>query len=158
MDKDRVGPALGRVTSGLYIATAMLDDEPVGMLCSFVEQAGFHPPMITMALSPDRRVAQAATTSESKQIGLNILSTENHGLIGPFANPHNEDPFDGVELVANDYQLPQLEAALAFLVCQFRQEMPAGDHHVYLFEIIDGTLMSDEQEPMVRVRRNGFSY
>lgn len=158
MEKDRVGPALGKVTSGLYIATAMLDSEPVGMLCSFVEQAGFHPPMITMALAPDRRVVQAATAEDAGPIGLNILSTENHGLIGPFANPNNEDPFNGIELTENDHGLPQLADALAFLVCQYRQDLPAGDHHVYLFEVVDGLLMDEDLEPMVRVRRNGFGY
>ncbi len=156
MDKEKVAPAIGRITSGLYIATGILDDEPVGMLCSFVEQAGFNPPMVTIALAPDRRVAEAAR--ESKRIGLNILSAENNRLIGPFANPNSENPFEDVELVDNDYQLPQLADTLAFLVCELRNEIEAGDHHVYLFEITDGELLDTQLEPMVRVRKNGFSY
>ncbi len=158
MDKDRVGPALGRISSGLYIATATVDKEPIGMLCSFVEQASFAPPMVTIALSPDRRVAQAAREKEGGLIGLNILSTENNSIIGPFANPNNENPFKGLELVPNDYQLPQIEDALAFLICSFRQDIPAGDHHIYLFEVVDGDLMDGDLEPMTRVRRNGFNY
>ena len=158
MDKARVGPALGQITSGLYIATATVDNEPIGMLCSFVEQASFTPPMLTIALSPDRRLVEAFSFSERKLLGLNILSTENQGLIGPFANPNNQDPFCGVPLVENSFQLPQLERALAFLVCEYRQEMMAGDHHVYLFEVIDGELTDPGSEPITRVRRNGFSY
>lgn len=158
MDKDRVGPALGRVTSGLYIATATVEDEPVGMLCSFVEQAAFRPPMLTIALTPDRRLAQMILENEQARIGVNVLSTENQNLIGPFANPNNEDPFAHVKLIPNEYELPQLEAALAFLVCECRQQMPAGDHIVYLFEVLDGELQERGLEPMIRVRRNGFSY
>lgn len=158
MDKDRVGPALGQITSGLYIATATVDGEPLGMLCSFLEQASFEPPMVTLALSPDRRLVEAFMAEERGLLGLNILGTDNQRLIGPFANPNNEDPFLGVPLVENEHQLPQLESALAFLVCEYRQEMTAGDHHVYLFEIIDGELMDEESEPIMRVRRNGFSY
>jgi len=158
MDKDRVAPALGQITSGLFIATATVEEEPIGMLCSFVEQASFHPPMVTIALAPDRRLVQAFTLGECKQIGLNILSTENQGLIGPFANQNNEDPFQGVPLIENGYQLPQLGRALAFLVCEYRQEMIAGDHHVYLFEVLDGELMDTDSEPVMRVRRNGFTY
>ena len=158
MEKERVGPALGQVTSGLYIATAEVPEGPVGMLCSFVEQAGFAPPMITVALAPDRRLVAAFKQSEQKLLGLNILSTENNRLIGPFANPNNEDPFEGVDLVENTYQLPQLKDALAFLVCEYKNEMAAGDHHVYLFEVRDGDLMDRSLEPMMRVRRNGFSY
>ncbi|MFT4640993.1 MAG: 3-hydroxy-9,10-secoandrosta-1,3,5(10)-triene-9,17-dione monooxygenase reductase component [Verrucomicrobiales bacterium] len=158
MDKERVGPALGQVTSGLYIATASVEEEPIGMLCSFVEQAGFYPPMITIALAPDRRLVEVVTQSDRGLLGLNILSTENNGLIGPFANPNNEDPFHEVDLIENAYQLPQLKDALSFLVCEYKNEMPAGDHHVYLFEVLDGHLMDRRLEPMMRVRRNGFSY
>jgi flavin reductase (DIM6/NTAB) family NADH-FMN oxidoreductase RutF len=156
MIKEKVAPALGRVTSGLYIATGILDDEPVGMLCSFVEQAGFTPPMITIALAPDRRVAQAA--QESKRIGLNILSAENNGLVGSFANPNNDNPFEDVAMIENDHHLPQLAGTLAFLVCELRNEIPAGDHHVYLLEVTDGELLDSQQEPMIRVRKNGFNY
>ncbi len=156
MDKDKLAPALGRITSGLYIATGKLDGEPVGMLCSFVEQAGFHPPMLTVALDPDRRLVHAVV--ETKRMGLNVLSTENQRLIGPFANPNNEEPFDGVTLVENASGLPQLDGVLAFLQCEYRGELPAGDHHVYLFEVVDGELMNDDFEPMVRIRKNGFNY
>ncbi len=158
MEKDRVAPALGQITSGLFIATATVGEEPIGMLCSFVEQASFQPPMLTIALAPDRRLVEAFTLDERKLLGLNILSTDNQGLIGPFANPNNEDPFQGVPLVKNSYHLPQLERALAFLVCEYRQEMIAGDHHVYLFEVLDGELTDADAEPVMRVRRNGFTY
>ena len=158
MDKDRVGPALGQITSGLFIATATVDEEPIGMLCSFVEQASFQPPMVTIALTPDRRLVEAFTSDERKLLGLNVLGIDNQGLIGPFANPNNEDPFLDVPLVENAYHLPQLQHTLAFLVCEFRQEMIAGDHHVYLFEVLDGELMDADTEPVMRVRRNGFSY
>ena len=158
MDKERVGPALGQITSGLYIATIMEDDEPLGMLCSFVEQASFNPPMVTVALNPERRLVQAFTHGENKRIGLNILGIENQHLVGPFANPNNADPFHGVSLAENEHGLPQLERALAFLVLEYRQEMIAGDHHVFLFEVMDGQLMEPDSEPIMRVRRNGFSY
>ncbi len=159
MDKERIGPALGRIPSGLYIATARDEDgSPLGMLCSFVEQAAFSPPMVTVAMSPDRRLVQAFTFGDDRRIGLNILSTENQNLIGPFANPNNEDPFAETQVVDHASGLPQLARALGFLVGDFREEMPAGDHHVYLFEIIDGELMDDDLEPMIRIRRNGFNY
>ena len=54
--------------------------------------------------------------------------------------------------------MPQLANTLAFLVCELRNEIEAGDHHVYLFEITDGELLDKQSEPMVRVRKNGFNY
>ena len=38
MDKEKIGPALGKLPSGVYIVTSILDGEEIGMLASFVEQ------------------------------------------------------------------------------------------------------------------------
>ena len=50
MDKSLVGPALGKIPSGLYIASSHIDGVAVGMLASFIEQAGFEPPTITISM------------------------------------------------------------------------------------------------------------
>ena len=59
---ERIGPALGKIPSGLFVATATINQgaKNVGMLCSFVEQAGFQPPMISMAVGHGRPVSPEA--------------------------------------------------------------------------------------------------
>ena len=53
-----LGAALGRVPSGLFILTVRGDDgRATGMLASWVQQAGFEPPMVSVALHKDRYVA-----------------------------------------------------------------------------------------------------
>jgi hypothetical protein len=37
-------------------------------------------------------------------------------------------------------------------------EIAAGDHIVYLAEVLDGALQHVSDEAMVRVRANGFKY
>lgn len=156
MDKEKLAPVIGRITSGIYIGTGMLACTRVGMLCSFVEQASFDPPMLTMAIAPDRRLAQALM--ENQRIAVNILGIKNQELMRAFANPNNEYPFEDIRLLESDYDLPIFEDALGYLVCEHRDEMQAGDHRVYLLEIIDGEFLAKDSEPMVRVRRNGFCY
>ena len=53
MDIDNIGAALGKIPSGVFIATSSIDGDEVGMLASFVEQAGFNPPTITAAIGVD---------------------------------------------------------------------------------------------------------
>ena len=50
MNVERIGAALGKIPSGVFIATSTQDGEEIGMLASFVEQAGFNPPTITLSL------------------------------------------------------------------------------------------------------------
>ena len=151
-----IGPALGKIPSGLFIATAMVDNAPAGMLCSFVEQAGFEPPMISLAIAPGRPISPAL--DGHGVFGLHILSKGDNTLLKTFAKAPDATAFTRHALVENVFGIPQFAEAWAFLACKVRGKIRAGDHVVYLAEVIDGTLRESGGEPMVRVRANGFGY
>lgn len=156
MDIDSIGAALGKIPSGVFIATSSIDGDEVGMLASFVEQAGFNPPTITAAIGVDRRLNQAI--EESGMIGINILGEEDARLMKPFNQQENRSPFASLELDENEFNLPQLTEALAFLACKITGKIEGGDHTIYAAEVLDGTLNDPSSSPMVRVRKNGFQY
>ncbi len=144
---------MGKISSGLFVLTAVLDGKRAGMLCSFVEQAGFEPPMVTVAMGMDRPILAAMV--EDVVFGLNILGKDDGGLMKPFMK--DADPFAGLE---TDESVPgaiRLTSAFAFLACRVRARCEGGDHVVVLAEVIDGA-GGVEGEPMVRVRRDGFGY
>jgi len=151
-----LAPALGKIASGLYIATAKVDEEPVGMLCSFVEQASFDPPMITMAIGADRPIAAALHTGGV--FGLHVLGKGNNALMKSFARGGTPEAFAAHAMVENEHGVPQFPEAWCFLVGQVRQTFPAGDHLIHLAEVIGGNLQQSEEEAMIRVRANGFKY
>jgi flavin reductase (DIM6/NTAB) family NADH-FMN oxidoreductase RutF len=148
--------ALGRISSGLYAVGAVHEGRRIGMLCSFVEQAGFEPPMISIALGHDRPLRQVL--ERGGLFSLNILGTEDKKLLAAFASGREEDPFAVFTLVDNGHGLPQLADALAWLACRPRGSVAAGDHVVYVAEVVEGCLHREDSEPMIRIRKNGFSY
>jgi flavin reductase (DIM6/NTAB) family NADH-FMN oxidoreductase RutF len=154
--EQRVGPALGKIASGLYVITAQVNGAPVGMLCSFVEQAGFAPPMISLAIAPERPITPAL--EGAGVFGLHILGKENRALMKSFARGGTPESFAAHELVANDHGVPQFAEAWAFLVGQVRGHVPSGDHILYVAEILEGALQQAGGEPMIRIRANGFGY
>src|SRR3954468_23939420 len=98
-EKTELSPALGKIASGLYIATARVDGAPVGMLCSFVEQASFEPPMITLAVAPGRPISTAL--DGEGLFGLHVLSKSDTPLMKSFARGGTAESFAGHELVEN---------------------------------------------------------
>jgi flavin reductase (DIM6/NTAB) family NADH-FMN oxidoreductase RutF len=156
MDQSRVGPALGKISSGLYVVTGVAHGAPVGMLCSFVEQASFEPPMVSLAIAPGRPIT--AVLDAREPFGLHVLSKQNNALLKSFARGSTPESFATHELVQNDFNVPQFAEAWAFLVARVVTSMPAGDHLLYLAEVLDGTLQHTDQEASVRVRPNGFNY
>lgn len=155
-DRERIAPALGKIASGLYVATARIGDEPLGMLCSFVEQCSFEPPMISLAVGPGRAITQAL--DGHGLFGIHVLSKENTALRNAFARPDVENPFAGLPLEENLFGIPQLADAYAFLACKVAGKMTTGDHLLYFAEVFDGALTHPGREPMIRIRSNGFSY
>ncbi len=151
---ERIRPALGKISSGIYVLTGTLEGEPLGMLASFIEQAGFTPPMISVAMGNDRPMRKVFESTG--QFGLHVLSNENKQLMRSFSG--KGDPFAAHEVDQSLEAIPQLREALAFLSCRVAGSLPAGDHTLYLAEVLDGWINPQKQEPMVRVRANGFSY
>ena len=148
--------ALGRIPSGLYAVGATLEGRRVGMLCSFVEQAGFEPPMISISLGKDRPLR--AVLEHGGLFSVNILGSEDKKILAAFASAREEDLFAQFELLDNGHGLPQLADALAWLACRSRGSVAAGDHVVYVAEVLEGCLHREQGEPMIRVRKNGFGY
>ena len=153
---ERIGPALGKIPSGLFIATANVDGNPMGMLCSFVEQAGFQPPMISMAVGHGRPIT--AALDGHGVFALHILSKDNNVLLKAFARGDNPAAFTELPLVENPHNVPQFADAWAVLIAKVSGRVEAGDHTLYVAEVIDGALQKEGQEPQVRVRTNGFGY
>ena len=148
--------ALGRMPSGLYAVGAYHEGRRMGMLCSFVEQAGFQPPMISVALGVDRPLR--GVLESGGLFSVNILGTEDKKLLAAFASGREEDPFAAFALLENGHGLPQLAEALAWLACRPCGRVAAGDQGVYVAEVIEGCLHREGGEPMIRLRKNGLSY
>ena len=148
--------ALGKIPSGLFVVGAVDKGERIGMLCSFVEQAGFKPPMVSLALGVDRLLNQLL--QEGGLFSLNILGKEDSKLLSTFASGRGQDPFGSFPLIENSHNLPQLAGALAWMACRPCGSVAAGDHVVHVAEVLQGCLHREGSEPMIRLRKNGLSY
>ena len=155
-----LGLALGRVPSGLYILTARRGRATTGILSSWVQQAGFDPPMLTVALRRDRYLAD--WIAESGRFTLNQVPAGQKHLLRHFARgfPPEAPAFEGLELDSRalDGEGPILADALAFLLCEVAGHLDSGDHRIFLTRVADGGLLKLNVEPMLHVRKNGYHY
>jgi flavin reductase (DIM6/NTAB) family NADH-FMN oxidoreductase RutF len=150
--------ALGRIPSGLYILTVRHGGQGTGMLASWVQQAGFEPPMVTVAVRHDRYVAD--WIAASGRFVLNQLPTGSKSLIRHFGRGFSETApaFEGVPIREEGQGGPILSSALAFLESEVTGEIRSGDHRIFLAEVVAGGLLHPDGEPFLHVRANGFHY
>lgn len=158
--RNPIGQALGRIPSGLYILTARQGDRATGMLASWVQQAGFDPPMVTVAVAKSRCLA--GWIENSGRFSLSQLAHGGKPLLKHFAKGFgpDESAFEGLAL-REDVQAeggPILAEALAFLDAEVVGEIESGDHRIFLGRVVGGDVFSTTPEPFVHLRGNGFHY
>ncbi len=153
-NKEAIGQAIGRIPSGVFIITAQRGEQKIGMMGSWVAQAGFEPPMISVAIHPDREIYKAI--EESGRFSVNVLSNENMNLMKAFSR-YSPDQFNEVDHTETEHGIV-LNEAVAVMHCTFKAKLEASEHHLFLGEVIDGAYLNHEAAPMVHLRKSGFNY
>lgn len=142
---ERIGAALGRIPSGLFILTAWNEDRRMGMLASWVQQVSFKPPLISVAVAKTRPIMPLI--SESKLFGLCQLPQDEKAMMRKFSgtmDPSDDDPFLGVELVSDTVtRVPILANTLGYLECEVTCHLDVdGDHNLFVGSVKGGNYLS----------------
>ena len=148
---------LGRVPSGIFILTAGTGDRATGMLASWVMQAGFEPPMVTVAVKQGRYVADWLTRGEP--FVLNVVGEGQTHLLKHFGKGFepNEPAFTCLEIHPCSRGVPVLAEAVGHLECEPTSHVDSTDHRIFLARVTHGALAHDIP-PMVHIRKSGAHY
>ncbi len=159
MDQTKVAKALGKIVSGLYIVSVKSGDQEAGFLASWVQQAGFNPPMLSIAFNKERKHHIDLLLSSGKLV-VNIMSKANSKTMSAFfkAPPEGQSIFSGLDTFTASTGIPILRDSVGFLECKYHAEIVSPDHLIILAEIINGELLNPDQEPSVHLRADGFKY
>lgn len=153
-----IGRALARLPSGLYVLTAGRGERATGMLASWVQQVGFEPPTLVLALKKGRPL-EALIRSDGV-FCLAVIDEHSKALMGHFARGFEpgQPAFTGIATATGSLGVPYPTAAHAHLECRLRRIVDDwSDHTVVCGEVVGGD-GSVDRAPLVHVRKNGFSY
>jgi flavorubredoxin/flavin reductase (DIM6/NTAB) family NADH-FMN oxidoreductase RutF len=155
-----VDKALGRLSGGLYIVTARQEERSSAMVASWVSQASFDPPGLSIAVAKDRAIE--ALMQVDDRFVLNILREDNYqSLLRHFLKrfPPGADRFAGVPTLEGAAAGgPVLSDALAFLGCRVVQRMETPDHWIIYAAVEEGTVSDTEAATAVHHRKVGNHY
>lgn len=156
--------ALGRLSGGLYVVTARQGEgenlRSGAMVASWVSQASFDPPGISIAVAKDRAIESLLQVGD--RFVLNILREDNHQpLLRHFLKrfPPGADRFAGVNVLEGVASGgPVLGDALAFLGCRVTQRMEVPDHWIVYAEVEQGNVSDATARTAVHHRKVGNHY
>lgn len=154
---------LGKNPSGLFILTATNGEGlETGMLASWVQQASFDPPAVTVAINQKRYIHD--WLKKQSTVVLNLIGEKQNEFLKQYGRGFEPDQpaFEGMETGRSETGLPYLKGALGYLEGKVQGQLDSGDHIVYLIELtsagIENGEVFEESSPWVHIRKNGFNY
>src|ERR1041385_1586627 len=122
-DSRQFRTALGRFATGVTIMTAEIDGHVPGMTANAFMSVSLEPPLIVVSI--DNRAHMKTFLTVGSSFGVSVLSEDQERLSNHFAGR----PVAGLNIgFVSPTGTPLMEGALAHLVAQIVQIIPAGDH------------------------------
>ena len=127
------------------------------MLASWVSQASFNPPALTVAVAKERAVESFLL--KGSNFNLNVLQSGNEkevikALLKPFSPGENRFGEMDVD-ISETNGCAVVTEALSYLECEVSERMDCGDHWVVLATVKDGKLLREEGLTAIHHRKAG---
>lgn len=151
-----VEQAVGRIVGSLCVLTVKRGEISTAMLASWVSQATFNPPGLTIAVAKDRAIE--SYLYEGDRFVLNILEQGKQlrkSFMKKFAP--GEDRFKDVQVEPTEGGL-FLPDGLAYLECRVAQRMECGDHWIVYAIVENGKLLQSNGLTAIHHRKTASNY
>lgn len=146
VDPDRFKGALRRWASGVTIITAKSGAEIGGMTVSAFSSVSLDPPLVLVCA--DKGSNTNPLIADGGVFAANILANSQQELSNRFAKTGNEATrFEGLDCQSGPSGAPWIPGALATLDCKVVSVHDAGDHVIYVGEVLEVHL--SDQKPLL---------
>jgi flavin reductase (DIM6/NTAB) family NADH-FMN oxidoreductase RutF len=156
MDTKAKKHTLQMIPYGLYVLTARTDDGVSAATVSWLTQASFEPPRITVMLGNDTGIWYRVR--ESGSFVVNVVGSGQKQLASQFfrkVEPEG-DTLGGSTFHEGVTGAPILDLVPAYLECRVSQVIDAGDHTLFLADVIEAGVQSDL--PAIDLKETGWHY
>lgn len=140
----------------LCAVTAPGPDGGHGFTANWMAQAAFEPPMLSITVETDSKAL--ALIRAAGVFAVNVYAAGQRELAGQLGRRSrtNPDKFQGVATETGVTGCPLLLDALGWVECRVAGELPAGDHVLFLGEVVEAGVRR-EGEPLT-MQEAGFRY
>ncbi|MFT5369794.1 MAG: flavin reductase (DIM6/NTAB) family NADH-FMN oxidoreductase RutF [Candidatus Latescibacterota bacterium] len=136
---------MGRFATGVTVVTTRCKNgEITGMTANAVMSLSLDPPLVVVSV--DKTATMHDALADGQCYAINILARDQEHLSNRFATPGPKD-FSDVDVTEAESGAPLLGGTLGYLDCKLINTFPAGDHDMFVGEILTGQL--GEGDPLL---------
>ena len=156
MDPAAKKKALRLLSYGLCVATSRDDTGPAAGTVNWISQSSFTPPLVMVAIKADSGLHRAVAAS--RIFAVHIVGKSQKELATAFFRGAElaGDKLNGYAVETGQTGAPLLLAPPAWFECRVVNEVRGGDHTIFVGEVVDAGVRSDEEA--LTLRETGFAY
>ena len=139
--------AMSHFASGVTVVTTEQEGTPYGMTVAAFSSLSLHPPLVLICIEKSVRTHDAIVAAG--KFGVSILSGTQADVSNRFAS-RSEDKFGGTATHPGTTGVPLIDGAITTLECTLRDQLPGGDHSVFIGEVV--AIETAEGVPLVYYR------
>ena len=140
---------------GVYILSSVKEGEYCASTITWVSQASFEPPMISVCIK--RNSASYEIVKKRGEFILHLLGDNQKELASTFFKP---TIFENEKLNEQEFSLennlPLLKDIPAYIQCKVVEILENGDHPLFLAEVVDAKINNDSNP--LELRKTGWTY
>jgi 3-hydroxy-9,10-secoandrosta-1,3,5(10)-triene-9,17-dione monooxygenase reductase component len=119
---------MGNFATGVCVVTAVGHHGPTGLTTNAVTSLSLEPPLLLVCFDNESRTLPVVR--EAGRFAVNVLRAGQEELAATFASKAMPDEKFAAVTHTVAHGVPVLDDALAWLVCELREQHPGGDHTI----------------------------
>jgi len=137
IDEAAFRAAMSHFASGVTVVTTEHGGRPYGMTVASFASLSLRPPLVLVCIEKTVKTHDAIVAA--KKFGVSILSAGQADISSRFAS-RAEDKFSGIDVDRGELGVPLIAGALTTLECSVRDQLPGGDHSIFVGEVVDAIM------------------
>jgi flavin reductase (DIM6/NTAB) family NADH-FMN oxidoreductase RutF len=144
------------LVQGVYVVTTRFKDRINGMTAAWVSQVSFNPLLVMVSIAPPRYSHDLI--KESGVLAINVLTRDQVELGKRFGykSGRQVDKFAGLDYTTAKTGAPILPQSYAYLDLKLVSTFPAGDHTLFVGEVVDAAILHPEAQPLIFQKSDFF--
>jgi flavin reductase (DIM6/NTAB) family NADH-FMN oxidoreductase RutF len=132
----------------VHAITTVADNKMNANIATWVMQVAMGGKLITVALYKIDYTIELVKISN--MLNINLLAKEQTGLITKLGRKsgRNSDKFKGLKYALDERSCPYLTEAIGYIQCQVLHSTDAGDHELFICEVLKQVMLNPEKEVM----------
>ncbi|MFH1256172.1 MAG: flavin reductase family protein [Candidatus Diapherotrites archaeon] len=137
-----------KILQGVYIITSSFGAKKNAMAAAWVSRLSFNPPMLMVSVGDGRHSQDII--SKGKCFAVHAAGEKQLQMAKEFGSlsGRDSDKLAGKKFSAGKSGAPILDECIAWFDCRLVKEVRAGDHIVFIGEVIDAKTVSPEEKTL----------